>query len=442
MHRSFAPAATLAAGLLFLTPTASAQEAPAASDELDPAELERLREEAAAELSGGPAPAGDAESALRRDAAVAAEEGDDALYDQLLEAFSSIAERANAFNPRITAFGDFLGRLALGKHERVETIDGTDYNLDDRISLREAELDFRADVDPFAKALLIVALEEEIPGEYAVDIEEGYVTFEALPWGLRAQAGKFRVPVGQANRLHTHDIPQATRPYAAQDVFGEEGYLEQGALASWLTPWIPLELWAGILNGENERLFAGGQSDDPAWFGRGELFLQLTDDLSVSGGGSFLFGYADAPAPDQAGPPHLESQLWQADLMLRWQPSNRFSVVAQGELYGLKKEIGTGGDREHAFGGYAQLQVQVLQNLYVGCRYDWSNYGEGIAKNEHQVLGAWVSYYTTEFLRLRVGYEHHERHTTGGGEPDLDTLFFQITFVFGSHPTEPFWVNR
>jgi hypothetical protein len=38
-----------------------------------------------------------------------------------------------------------------------------------------------------------------------------------------------------------------------------------------------------------------------------------------------------------------------------------------------------------------------------------------------------------------VGYEHRERQ---GGDDDLDTIFVQLTFVFGSHPVEPFWVNR
>jgi hypothetical protein len=416
--------------------------APAFAQDPDDLEIDRLRQEAEDALGGADAQAElSLEERLRRSAELEAED-DGPLDTQLLEAFGSIANRLNAFNPRITVFGDFLGRVSAGTAELVETDDnGDEFNLDDRASLREVELDLRADIDPYAKGVFILALEEEF-GEYHATVEEGYVVFEALPFGFRAKVGRFRVPFGRINRLHTHDLPQATRPYSLTDMLGEEGYVENGGILSWLTPWIPLELFGAFLNGENESLLAGAGSDDPAWLGRAEYFQQLGDTAFISFGASYLFGYNDAPTPAGArGAPDQETHLRGADILFKWQPTQFESVVAQAEFFSLRKETG-GGNREYGFGGYGQLQVQPFQNWYGGVRYDWSNYDEGQEDTEQWAVGAWVSYYTTEFLRVRVGYEHRERASTNGGEPDLDTLYFQLTFVFGSHPVEPFWFNR
>lgn len=435
---------------VLLLPVAHAQEPPRPPDpppdqaradaDPDAEELRALREAAEAELLGrGPgATALPPEEALRQSARLETQDTDSVLYRQLLDSFHAVANRLNAFNPRITAFGDLLGRWSVGSHELVE--DGRD--VDDRFALREVELDFRADVDPYAKAVLILALEEEGGGEYETTVEEGYVTLEALPWGFHATLGRLRVPFGRMNRLHTHDLPQATRPYALTDLFGHEGYVEQGIILQWLAPVVPLELTAAFLNGENEGVFAGADSDDPAWLGRAEYFLQLTPDMFVSAGASFLFGMNDAPDPLTDAPSRArhETQLWGADVLFKWQWSQFQSLALQAEVYSLKKELADG--RDHALGAYAYLQVQPLQRWYFGARYDWSDYDEGVEGADQWAASGWISYYTTEFLRFRVGYEHRERRSTAGGEPDVDTVFFQLTFVFGSHPAEPFWFNR
>lgn len=421
--------------------TLHAQDTPP-TPAVDPEEeARRLRQEAEDELTGGGPGAGgkpvDEAERLRRSAQLETEDSEAVERGQLLSAFYSVANRLNTFNPRITAFGDVVGRFSASSHELVE--DGR--NLDDRVSLAEAELDLRADIDPYSKGVLILAFEEEAPGEYEATVEEGYVTLETLPLGFHALIGRFRVPFGRMNALHRHDLPQTTRPYALTDQFGDEGLQENGAVLSWLAPWIPLTLTVAGMNGENERLFAGPDSDDFSWLGRGELFLQLTDRSFLSLGGSALFGYNDAPSPvDAPGEPTQESLLVGADVLYKWQWNQFGSVVLQAEAFSLKKEVA--GGREHAFGAYALAQAQPFQRWYFGLRYDWSNYDGGREDREQYALGAWVSYYTTEFLRFRVGYEHRERESTNGGDPDLDTVFVQLTFVFGSHPVEPFWVNR
>lgn len=406
------------------------------AQDLDPDEIERLRLQAEAELAGDDEPGQRSEEERLRRAAFADAEEDDPLYQNLLNAFSSMANRLNAFNPRITVFGDGLARVSASQGELRENVGTPDeFAVDDRVSLREVELDFRADIDTYSKGVLIVAFEDE-GGEYEVTIEEGYITLETLPWGFRAKAGRFRVPFGRINQLHTHDLPQATRPFQLLDVFGEEGYVDNGGILSWLAPWFPLELKFAVMQGEGPDILGEGDLDDPAYLGRAEYFIQFTDTIFLSIGASYLFNFNDRP-----GPARQETHVSGADFMFKWQPNQFESLVVQGELFQLKREI-TSRDAEYSFGGYAFVQYQPFQRWYFGVRYDYGDYDEQVENTNQWAVGAWVSFYTTEFLRFRVGYEHRERQTTGGGDRDLDTVFFQLTFVFGSHPVEPFWFNK
>jgi hypothetical protein len=111
-----------------------------------------------------------------------------------------------ALNPALTVFAD---AIYLGVDGKLTAPDeaGNPVDVGDRFALREVELDLRADIDPRAKGVLVVALEEELPEEYAITIEEGYAAFTALPYNLHARAGRMRTAFGVMNRLHKHDLP-------------------------------------------------------------------------------------------------------------------------------------------------------------------------------------------------------------------------------------------
>ncbi|RME74357.1 MAG: hypothetical protein D6776_05395 [Planctomycetota bacterium] len=392
--------------------TAGAKEEAAGED----AELEALRAAAEEEASGAPAAS---------TAGPNASPAGGGWSSQWL----------NAFNPRITAFGDALAPIELT---------GAESDTDDRFSLREAELDFRAAVNPYASAVLIASLGEEAPGEYGASVEEGYITLDALPWGLRAKIGRFLPQVGNVNRLHTHDLPWPTRPYASQDlVGGDEGWKDNGLALSWLSPPLgPLAFtitgWA--LTGENAVGLSSGPSDRPTWMGRLEAHLDFNGRTMITLGGNLRFGYADTRA-------RLESVLAAGDLLVQHKPDAWTSVVAFGELYSLEAETPTG--RDHGFGAWCGLQLQPalgrlwspLRDTYFGLRYDVSDYDEQTEGARQWALGAYASFYSSEFLRFRVGLEHRERDRSFG-RPDEDRVYLQLTFVFGSHPVEPFWVNR
>ncbi|HTM20006.1 MAG TPA: hypothetical protein VL172_05855, partial [Kofleriaceae bacterium] len=87
--------------------------------------------------------------------------------------------------------------------------------------------------------------------------------------------------------------------------------------------------------------------------------------------------------------------------------------------------------------GFAQYQL--TWHLYAGARYDYAEEAtdDSIAT---QVLAGYATYYTSEFLRFRAGYEH--RISDVPAEDGVNSVLFEVNCVIGSHPTEPYWVNR
>jgi hypothetical protein len=55
---------------------------------------------------------------------------------------------------------NFLG----GRTNQKVFLDGTPTRIDNTFNLREAEIDMRVPVDPYADAVLITAFESEVPG--------------------------------------------------------------------------------------------------------------------------------------------------------------------------------------------------------------------------------------------------------------------------------------
>jgi hypothetical protein len=308
----------------------------------------------------------------------------------------------NALNPGITAFGDVVGQVGV--------VDGALMN-GSTMFLRSLELDLRAAVDPFATANAVLAFEQEAPPldggpseGFGAEPEEAYIDLVALPWRLSGRIGKFKQPFGVANRMHPHDLPWTDTP-AALGALGEEGLNDVGGTLTKIVPFGPvaLTLTGGV--GSGEPFDEDGTSPLPSGIGRAELFVQAGDVAVVAGGSAVTSPGTDAAA-------------YGGDLMLRWRKNERRSAVLIAELLQAK-----GGDPT----AYAALQLQPARGLYVGFREDVTP--DGLTHN------AYISKYTSEFLRFRAG---------GGYAPSTGqfTGLAQLTFVWGSHPVEPWWVNR
>jgi hypothetical protein len=357
----------------------------------------------------------------------------------------------NALNPQITAF---LNAAMRADDRQVTTPEGV--AIDDRPFLRTAEIDFRAAVDPYADAVLIVALENEAGEGFGAEIEEGYVVvkrlpvLESAPLGLKLKIGRYRAAIGNANRLHMHDLPWTTRPLPIARFLGSEngeffesGYNPVGINADVLLPEIipgaVIELNADVVDGGGIAI-SDGEHAHPGFIGRANVFFTARDTHDVNLGVS---GYYEGGA-HRAG-------LVAADALYKWKPlaAGEFrSVVIGGELFYGDRKFGldTTGDgvpdmdvQTTPLAWYGFAQVQLSWHVYLGARYD---YAQDIADPSivSQVAAGYLSYYTSEFLRFRAGYEH--RWSDVAADDGINSFIAEVNVVFGSHPTEPYWVNR
>jgi hypothetical protein len=357
----------------------------------------------------------------------------------------------NALNPQITAF--LNGAMRVDDHQ-VTTPEGV--AIDDRPFLRTAEIDFRAAVDPYADAVTIVALEDEAGEGFGAEIEEGYVVvkrlpvLESAPLGLKLKLGRYRAPIGNVNRLHMHDLPWTTRPLPIARFLGSENgeFFESGfnpvgidaeVILPEIIPGAVIELNADVVDGGGIAI-SDGEHAHPGFVGRANVFFTARDTHDFSFGVS---GYYEGGAH--------RSGLVAADALYKWKPlaAGEFrSVVLGGELFYGDRKFGldTTGDgvpdmdvQATPVAWYGFAQVQLSWHVYLGARYD---YAQDIADPSivTQVAAGYLSYYTSEFLRFRAGYEH--RWSDVAADDGIDSFIAEVNVVFGSHPTEPYWVNR
>ncbi|MFG0273764.1 MAG: hypothetical protein ACF8QF_01775 [Phycisphaerales bacterium] len=354
--------------------------------------------------------------------------------------------QGNALNPEITLYFDMGANIS-----------SSDSPEADRFNLREMELDFRAAVAPFADAVATFAIAEEIEedengdasSEFKFEVEEAYINFHTLPYDTALKGGKFRNAFGRNNLLHTHDLPQVTRPLAVDSFLGGEGLSTVGASLSWLVP-NPgneyIELIAEVVNadgGEESPILGGADADDPAVLAHAKWFTDLGDWASLEIGGSYLYGASGADSDFDAG-------LWGIDVTYQRRnpetPDLR-SFLVQGELFFGDNDRLDDNDnpfRNSSSGGYIFAQQQLAKNWYAGLRYDYTEYpnsedfGPG---DESWAVSPYVSYYLTEWIRLRAEYQHQADNIDGDWHSD-DTLWFSLTFLIGAHPAHPYWVNR
>lgn len=367
-----------------------------------------------------------------------------------LEAKLDAAVRSTAnvvFNPAITGFLNVAGRA---DNHLVQASSG-EGDVDNKLFLRGVELDFRAPVDPYADAVVIVALEDEAGTGYHTDVEEAYAVIkrlpilESAPLGLKWKVGRYRIPFGQNNMLHQHDLPWTNRPLPVVLFLGTEHgpFFESGTnpigmdFAFFIPspiPGITIEANADILRGGDLGLAQEHSGGKFAGLGHVGFSSDLSNEHLISFGASAYEERGASP-----------TSLYGVDLLYKWAPAERRSersLVAGAELFfgdhtfadslDIRQQVKPGG-------GFAYVQYQASNRWYVGARYDWA--GEPTDPNlRTRVMAGYISYYTTEFLRLRFGVEHSLSDIVERDK--LTTALFELNVVFGSHPTEPYWVNR
>lgn len=366
-----------------------------------------------------------------------------------LETKIDAVSRATApvvLNPRTIAFINFAAR-ADGK--TVYDLADPTKEISNRPFLRTVELELLNPVDPYAEAVAVISVENQAGKDFGIDAEEAYGLIKRLPLlekaplGMKLKIGKYRAPIGVGNRIHMHDLPWTTRPLVIARYLGSEhgdffesGYNPTGIDVDFFlpnpVPQTTLEMSLDAVRAGELSLSGGQSGSQPAYIGHVTMSRDWSNEhLLVLG----LSAY------EEHGP--ATTRLYGFDVTYKWAPLEQresHSFVAGGEVLAGKHTVpGPAGISTSPYGWYSYLQYQTSYWLYLGVRYDWLQ--EPVdTRLVTRGVAAYASYYTTEFLRFRVGLEQRwsdiavlDRVTTG---------IMEVNFVFGSHPTEPYWVNR
>jgi hypothetical protein len=331
---------------------------------------------------------------------------------------------SRAFNPDISVIGNFLGVAG-----RNDTSDEAP------LQLSEVEIAFQADVDPYSRADFFVAA-----GPEGVEVEEGFITFTALPANLLLKAGKLRAQFGKMNTLHTHLLPAADRPLVTTNLLGgEEGLADAGLSLSQLIPndVVFLELTGEVYAGRSE-VFQSPERSRLNYVGRARAYRDLTESTNLDVGGSFAYGPTDVGLEEVDGEltgPVLDKQLYGIDLTLRYRPLRQAiyrRLNLRAELIWSRQSLapevhGT------AFGFYGLGEYQFARRWYVGARADRS--GRAIETDQVDTGGAvFLTFWPTEFSQIRAQY----RRINFAEGISANEILFQFNFSIGAHGAHVF----
>lgn len=330
------------------------------------------------------------------------------------------AGSATYFNPSIAVVGNFLA--VAGDENPNEDLPSA--------SLRESEVSLQAIVDPYGKADFFLAF-----GEEGVELEEGFITFTALPADLLLKVGRMRAFFGKVNTLHLHTLPWPDEPLPVVNLLGsDEGWIGTGASVARLIP-LPAdtfsELTLQVFRGEAEGLFEEDERSDLAWNGHYRLFRDLTEATNLDLGVSYGFG------PNGTGP-GAETRLAALDATLRWKPlqTGRYrSFTARGELFRAEREQ-PGPDPGAAEGWFVSGDYQLARRWTMGARVESAEHPgdpDGPAARDRG-LAALLTFAPSEFSLLRG--ELRRREYADGST--ADELLMQLQFAIGAHGAHPF----
>ena len=320
------------------------------------------------------------------------------------------------FNPDMSVIANFLG--IAGKNP---------VNTSPALSLSEVEIAMQAVVDPYAKADFYLAA-----GPEGVGIEEGFITFTALPADFQMKVGKLHAQFGKVNTLHTHALPYADRPLVNMNlVGGDEGLTDSGISVSKLIPAGGLFLEAtGEVYAGTSAVFTSPQRSKLNYVGRLRTYRDITEGSNIDIGASAAFG------PTAVGP-ESNLTLYGIDATFRYRPLRRaiyHRFQARTELVWSRQDAAvTTALPQKAFGWYGLMEYQFGRLWYIGGRADRS--GRALdATLTDSGMSAFLTYWPSEFSQIR-GQFRRTRYAEGvtGNE-----VLFQLNFSIGAHGAHVF----
>ena len=333
----------------------------------------------------------------------------------------SQAAASKVFNPDIAVIGDFIG---IGGNNPVVPSPA--------LEMHESEVSFQEILDPYARADFFFSF-----GEQGVTLEEGYITFPALPGHLEMRAGKMRAAFGKINTLHNHVLPWVDRPLVSRNLVGGEDGIDDAGVS--LTRILPapkglfLEGTAQVFRGDSDDVFHSWRANNLGTVGHVHGYRDISESTNFDLG----FSYARGGSPVA---PQLVNQLYDIDATVRWKPLRRaiyHSFTGRAEFVWNRNAATLLADPQNnvrtPYGYFVSGDYQFARRWFAGVRLDRS--GRPLNALQTDTGGsAILTYWPSEFSQIRAQYEQ-TRYAEG---LTANQILFQLIFSIGAHGAHPY----
>lgn len=333
---------------------------------------------------------------------------------------------SKALNPDISVIGDFVG--SAGANSAPPLAPQQPFPS---LQMHESEVGLQAIIDPYARGDFFVSF-----GEEGVELEEGYITFTALPKSFVVKAGKMRSAFGKVNTLHNHVLPWVDRPLMTTNlVGGEEGITDAGISVQRIIP-MPREIFLeatgqvfrGDSGAEDNLLFKASRASDVSTVAHLRGYKDISESTNLDIGLSYARGHNDL------GTDFL-TNLYGVDATLRWKPLRRsiyHSFVGRSELVWSQRQQPLA--ERKAFGFYTSADYQLGRRWFMGGRYDYSDRPRFNNLMTDKGGSLVLTYWPSEFSQVRGQF----RHTSYAEGREANEVLLQILFSLGAHGAHPF----
>jgi hypothetical protein len=359
---------------------------------------------------------------------------------------------------------DVLANVGAASTPDVGTLQPGGHDPSQRgFSIRNAELAMDGAVDPYFKGFANVVLTTDIEDETEVELEEAFALTTSLPAGLQVKAGRFFAEFGRQNNQHPHAWAFVDQPLVLNRMFGSDGLRQNGFRASWLAPTSHFtELTIGVFNGQGEDAYSfryrgpageggvervyGRATLDRSLDGLGDLLYvpRLATSLDLTDSQTLVLGTSAALGPNATGG-DTRSIVYGVDAFWKWKSPRaeagwpfvtlQAEVLARSFEAGADPSAGLPEETLRDWGLYGQAQWGFHRGWVAGLRAEYVTGNQGASpadrtqRPEETRISPNVTWYPTEFSKLRLQYNHLWRQDTA----DDDAVWLQLEFMLGSH---------
>jgi hypothetical protein len=350
------------------------------------------------------------------------------------QTYGGATSNAKLLNPDISLIGDFIGTAGRNTISPSRSLE-----------LHESEVGMQAIIDPYARADAFISF-----GETGVNVEEGYVTFTALPAGLLLRVGKMRAEFGKVNTIHNHALPFIDRPLVTNNLVGGEDGIDDAGIS--LSRFLPApKNWffqgtAQVYRGDSSDVFTANRRQDVSVVGHLRIYRDLGESTNLDLGASYARGHNTAGIGTTFNADSFLTNLYGADATLRWKPLRRaiyHSFLFRTELFWSARDqlsAPTGGffQTQHAFGLYSDAEYRVNRRWTVGGRFDRSGRATNASLTDTG-FSSILTYWPSEFSQIRGQYRYgHLWDVPNDRFTNANEFLFQFLFVMGAHGAHPF----